>query len=302
MVQYKLPLEQRFADVTCTRRTTLAQPPASPYIVLPKQLTAKHQQLIVRYLQSPRAISHGEWVQALEAFNLLHMGRVVQGRSARTFQQFYQKNIDAVHATPFLEELLTLENIDQEGLSTVARYWQQIASDLNTQDFAENEEGVLLLHTYCLYWWQSFGKGYIREAAVFRDLQTSDILFTAHDLLNPAQRRSIHDLTLLGQRGDIKTSTYFLHNARFFPLRSDFYILRLFDTARNTWLDVVLLKLAAWHKLNGEPTPCTWESVANVLPTAAQLELRGETLVVVPYATWKMRVLEKQHSTGDEIA
>ena len=285
-----------------TRRITLPHPSANPLVVLPEALTAEHQRLIVRYAQSPRLVTRSEWVRALEAFDLLHRARIVQGRKTRTFQQFYQETIDAVHATPFLEELRMLDKVEDTGLSLVATHWQQISVALDEQGFASDSEGVLFLRVYCLYWWQSFGKGYIREVAVFHDLQASGIHFTAHDLRNPAQRRSIYDLTVLDQRGDIKTSTYFLHNARFFPLRCDFYILRLFDTTRNRWQEVVLLKRAAWRKINGEPTVCTWEDVADVLPTAAQMELRGETLVVVPYETWKKRILEKQQSEGGETA
>jgi hypothetical protein len=53
-----------------------------------------------------------------------------------------------------------------------------------------------------------------------------------------------------------------------------------------------------WRELNGEPTPCGWETIARVLPAVAQVAVRGEALVVVPYAEWKARVLGKQLQEG----
>lgn len=275
--------------------TTAAQ------IVFPTMLTELHQQLMVRYSRLPRAITRAEWVQALEAFDMLHTGRITQGRSSRTFQRFYQDAIDTVHATLFLEELLKTSNVETDGSSLITSYWQKIASELNAQGItAESMEGCVLI-AYCLYWWQSFGKGYIREIAIFRDLEQSGILYEAHDLRDPIQRRSVYDLTVLNQRGDIKTSTYFLHSARMFPLRCAFYIIRLFDTKNNRWLDIVMLKRDAWDKLNGEPIASDWSTVSSVLPAAAQVEIRGESLVVVLYTEWKERVLSRQSDIGDEI-
>ena len=281
------------------RKNRLNQSPSNYLIVLPGQYTEEYRQLVARYAQSPRALTRTEWLKALEAFDLLHTGRIIQDATIRTFQQFYQNAIDAVYATLFLNELLATEDVELLGLSLVARYWQQITADLNAHGIVEGNVEANTLLIYCLYWWQSFGKGYIREVSVFQDLETSGVGFEAHNLSIPAQRRSLYDLTILGQRGDIKTSTYFLHMARFFPLRCDFYVVRLFDTVRNRWLDVVLLKRAAWDKLNGEPTICTWETVARVLPEAGQMEMRGETLVVVTYEIWKRLVLQVQKREGE---
>ena len=218
----------------------------------------------------------------------------------RTFQQFYQHSIDAIHATAFLEELLAMEEVEKEGLRLVAGYWQLIVSALIAQGIVGETVETRALLAYCLYWWQSFAKGYIREVAVFRDLEQSGVIFQAHDLSDPVQRRSAYDLTVLGQRGDIKTSPYFLHNARFFPLRSDFYMVRLYDEATTQWRDIVLLKTTAWQGLNGDPTPCTWAQVTDILPSVAQINIRGEVLVVVLYAEWKDRVLRKQQVQGDK--
>jgi hypothetical protein len=99
---------------------------------------------------------------------------------------------------------------------------------------------------------------------------------------------------VLGRRGDVKTSTYFIHTARAFPLRCDFYIVRLWDEALSQWLDLTLLKPETWQELDGEPTACDWEMVARVLSAVAQISVRGETLVVTPYDEWEDRVLRKQ--------
>jgi hypothetical protein len=263
-------------------------------------LTAEQRQLIVKYARLPRSITRSEWIQALQAFDLLHTGRVVKGRRTLTFQRFYQQTIDAKYATTFLEDILLAENVEEEGQRYVASYGHQMISELANLGISGDTVEVRALLAYCLYWWQSFGKGYIREVAVFRDLEESDVIFEAHDLRDPAQRRSPYDLIVLEQHGDIKTSTYFLHNARLFPLRCDFYIVCLFDENTSRWLDIVLLKPEAWRKLNGEPTHCTWDNVAHTLPSVVQVELRGESRVVVPYSYWKERVLCKQSREGEK--
>ncbi len=267
-------------------------------IVLPAQLTDEQRRLLVKYARLPRSVTRAEWRLALAAFDLLHAGRVTWGSETLTFQAFYLRSIDAAHATPFIEELLRTADVEAEGTRLTEKHWGQIVAALTEQGVVGDAVEVRALLAYCLYWWRSFSKGYIREVVVFRDLEQSGIAFDAHDLRDPTQRRSAYDLTVLEQRGDVKTSTYFMHTARAFPLRCDFYIVRLWDDAANQWLDLVLLNPEAWRAIDGEPTPCAWETVARVLPAVAQVEVRGETLVVVLYAEWKARVLSRQSQEG----
>jgi len=268
--------------------------PKVTQIVVPAQLTDEQRRLLVKYVRLPRSVTRAEWVQALAAFDLLHAGRVTWGSETLTFQAFYLRCIDTVHATVFVEELLTTTDAEVDGAQLAEKYWKQIVTTLTSQGVTGDAVEVRALLAYCLYWWRSFSKGYIREVAVFRDLEQSGVAFEAHDLRDPAQRRSAYDLTVLGRSGDVKTSTYFIHTTRAFPLRCDFYIVRLWDETVHQWLDLVLLKPDAWRELDGEPTPCTWETVARVLPTVAQVLVRSETLVVVLYAEWKARVRHKQ--------
>jgi len=234
----------------------MADTPQVTQILLPAQLTDEQRRLLVKYARLPRSLTRAEWGLALAAFDRLHAGRVTWGGKTWTFQAFYLRCIDATHVTPFLEELLAAADVEAEGTRLTAEHWRQIVAALTEQGVVGDTLEVRALLAYCLYWWRSFSKGYLREVVVFRDLEQSGIAFDPHDVRDSAQRRSAHDLTVLGQRGDVKTSTYFLHTARAFPLRCDFYMVRLWDEGTTQWLDLVLLKPEAWRALDGEPTRC----------------------------------------------
>lgn len=268
-------------------------------VLFPPQLTEAHRRAIVKYATLPRSLTRQEWPLALAAFDLLHSGNVILNNKTMTFQAFYVRWIDEPYATPFLHELLKAADIEADGARLVIETWRAIVTALSDRGLAGETVEARGLLVYCLYWWRSFGKGYVREVSVFRDLEQSGVRFSAHDLRDSDERRSLHDLTVLGRHGDIKTSTYFVHLARMFPLRSDFYIVRLWDRIASEWLDIVLLKPEAWREMDGPPTPCTWERVARVLPAPAVVEMRGEELVVVVYDEWKDRVLKKQATKGE---
>ena len=128
----------------------------------------------------------------------------------------------------------------------------------------------------------------------FRDLKHSGIEFVAHDLTKRDERFSPYDLTVLGFRGDVKTSTYFLHAARSYPLTNDFYLVRIYDMVRRMWLDIAMLKPTMWMVLDGDTMLCELDDVASLLPAPLQLIVRDEVLVVITYAEWKQRVLRLQ--------
>lgn len=129
---------------------------------------------------------------------------------------------------------------------------------------------------------------------MFHDLATSEIRFVAHDLRRRDERFSPYDLTILGRRGDIKTSTYFLSMRRAEALKHDFYITRLYHPPTHGWRNVVLLRAAFWRVLDGEPTPTALDQVWQVLPGVAQVWLAAQPFVVVLYETWKERIRQRQ--------
>jgi len=151
-----------------------------------------------------------------------------------------------------------------------------------------------LLVAFCIFWWQSFTKGYAFEVEIFHDLTTDGVHFVAHDLRRREERFSPYDLTVLGYRGDVKTSTYFLSVHRSEQLRHDFYITRLYHPIAHDWRKVVLLREAFWRILDGESTPTVLEQVWQILPGVARVWLAGRLFVIVPYETWKDRVLQRQ--------
>ena len=137
---------------------------------------------------------------------------------------------------------------------------------------------------------------------IFADLREAGIEFAAHDLLKREERRSPYDLMVLGRKGDVKFSTYFLHLARSFPLRHDFYITRLYAVSRRMWQDVVLLRPEVWAELDGETQATALEYTLNIFPTAAEVQLRGAPYIAVDYALWKDRVKARQQAPKEGIS
>ena len=109
-------------------------------------------------------------------------------------------------------------------------------------------------------------------------MKHSGIKFVAHDLTRRDERYSPYDLIVLGFRGDIKTSTYFLHVARSYPLTNDFYLVRIYDVVRRMWLDIAMLKPAVWMVLDGDTIPCELDDVSSLLPMSLRLMTRDEVL------------------------
>ena len=168
------------------------------------------------------------------------------------------------------------------------------------------EEGLLtraapfsvLLQGYCLYWWQSFSRGYAFEVYIMRDLKAANIEFQMHDIRRQIGRLSPADLIVLDLLGDIKTSVYFLQWQSRGELPNDFYITRLYEKGRERTL-VVFQKPHAWDVINGGNTiPGTLEAILDLLPTPIEIEQRGIMLVVVDYEAWKQMVRKKQSGQG----
>jgi hypothetical protein len=140
----------------------------------------------------------------------------------------------------------------------------------------------------------AFARGYRFELTVLRDLEASGIAFQAHDLSKRDERLSPYDLVVLGQLGDIKHTTYFLHVARTRLLKCDFYITRLYDSRRRRYVSIVVLQARSWHAINGPVTEASLENAADFFPDAVGVVFDEHRLVVVSYELWKRKVRAKQ--------
>jgi hypothetical protein len=202
---------------------------------------------------------------------------------------------------PLLDSLLAAEDVETVGRQRTGELWQTILSGLQAATTTLSDpHGVRALVMYCNYWWFRFSKGYQREIIVIRDMEQSQVDFQAHDLRTSEGLRSWYDLTVSGWFGDVKSSLYFLHVARNFPLRHDFYLTRLYDAGARQWLDVALLKPHVWQVLNGPAWPYLLDEAARHLPGPLRLTMRGENLVMVTYSDWKARVRAWQaRQTGE---
>lgn len=214
--------------------------------------------------------------------------------TSQTFAQFYQEVFDRPYSSALLAELLLLDDVEGEGALRAEEMGKQAAASLSALGLGGLQETLTveqrLLLAYCLYWWGAFAKGYITEIAVFRDLKQSGIVFQAHDLRQAAERFSPDDLTVSGLRGDIKSSTYFLHTARHFPLRHDFYITALFDAQSRQRRRVVMMQADAWDKIDGDTQAAELAQAAALLPQPVAINVKGQRLIVVEYNLWKEKI------------
>jgi hypothetical protein len=204
-------------------------------------LTPEHDAALSAYLRGVERLSRERWHRLREAIDLLAQSAVTFQGCNYTFAQFYEMFIDRLFAESFLRTLVAIEDVPQDASRLQAATAQQIVKWIQQQDFYQKGqiESRLLL-TFCLYWWSAFAVGYAFEVEIFRDLRAEGIEFFAHDITNRNERLSHFDLTVLGLRGDVKYSTWFLtvENARLEGL--DFFITRLYDETVARWLRVVL--------------------------------------------------------------
>ncbi len=261
-------------------------------------LTSEHDAALSEYLRGAGRLSHEQWHHLREAIDLLARSAVTfQGRGY-TFAQFYETFIDKQFAEPFLQALVATADVTQEAPRLQAATARQIAQWVQQQDFYQKEqlESRWLL-TFCLYWWSAFAVGYAFEVEIFRDLRAEGIEFFAHDITNRDERLSPFDLTVLGLRGDVKYSTWFLtaENARLEGL--DFFITRLYDETGAQWLRVVLLTPIAQELIGDETNAAALVGAVPALPGV--VTAGAMTLMLIRYDDWKSRVRSKQTSKED---
>lgn len=274
-------------------------------INLSPALTERDLDLVLGWLHDPRTMARADWPDALAAFDSLRRSTLEWQGRAMTFGEFYDEFVEEPFASPCLQELMTLTAPTPAGHTILAGYARRLREalmELLPERPLPLPSRVLLAH--CLYWWNAFGKGYLYELIVFTDLRAAGIEFTAHDLSQREGRRSPYDLMVLERKGDVKFSTYFLHVARGFPLRHDFYITRLYAVAQRRWQDVVILRPEVWAELDGEAQPTVLENALHIFPTAAEVQLRGSSYIVIDYVLWKEKVKARQQAqrevTSDE--
>lgn len=230
---------------------------------------------------------------------MLHQALVETETENLTFRETYQRHVDRPFADQYIAELLRLRDVDQEHQAVRARFARAIVRRLTETGLRHPEvRETNLLLAYCLYFWESFAAGYAFEVEIFRDLSESGIVFKAHDIRDRRVRLSPYDLEILGLRGDVKTSFYFLYVGRGQGLPSDFYITRFYEGSRQRTL-VVVLQLAAWEQVDGETITSLLAEATRHFPQPARVELERGSVVIADYSVWKQKVLQRQRNMED---
>ncbi|MEZ4862835.1 MAG: hypothetical protein R3C14_16075 [Caldilineaceae bacterium] len=264
-------------------------------IILPNTFTQDHERALTIYLSNDGRLDTAGRQKLYEAIQLLSQAEVKSGAVASTFRQVYDDYIDEPLADTYFTRLLALADVPTQSPALTAEFARQIAPVLTQARLLSRENPQsYLLFAYCVYWWQSFARGYAFEVEIQQDLEQSQIDFTMHDLLQRDERYSQADLIVLDLLGDIKTSTYFLQLQPSGPLINDFYITRLYHRERVQTL-VVFQKSHAWQRIGGKQTaPGNLDNVLDLLPQPVQLVQSELTLIVVEYEHWKEMVRRVQ--------
>jgi len=264
-------------------------------IAFPTEFTQEHAAALGQYFRSETRLNRTQWELVWEGVDILRRATITLKERKQTFANLYDDLIDRVHADPFIEALYQFDDVARQAEQRRAAVARQIVAGLRKAGYYDRAvpETQLVL-VFCLYWWQSFTKGYAFEVGILRDLTASDILHQAHDLRDRQARLAPFDLMVMGFRGDIKTSTYFFAVERGRGLPHDFYITRLWNRRTRRWQGVVMLKPAFWAALDGETRPSRLEEVLDILPDVAEIRVDTQKLVVVEYQQWKERVKKLQ--------
>ena len=267
--------------------------------VIPTEFNQAHHDALMAYLSDNRNLDTDVWRLVYKGIDLLAEAQVSNQDTTQTFRQVYDEFIRGPLANQFIEQLLETSNVAAESPQITARFARQIRNVLHEAGLLTRDAPFsVLLQGYCLYWWQSFSRGYAFEVYIMRDLKAANIDFQMHDIRNQRGRFSPADLVMLNLLGDIKISIYFLQWQSRGELPNDFYITRLYEKGRERTL-VVFQKRHAWDAIDGGNTnPGTLETILDFLPTPIEIRQRGIMLVVVDYETWKQMVRKKQSGQG----
>ena len=180
-------------------------------IILPDTFTQEHERALTLYLSDDRRLDTAARQKLYETIDLLSQAEVKSDTSSSTFRQVYEQYIGHPFADSYFERLLALTDVPTQSPALTAEFARRIAPALEQVGLlAQDIPQSYLLFAYCVYWWQSFARGYAFEVEIMRDLEVSQVDFTMHDLMSRGERYSQADLIVLDLLGDIKTSTYFL--------------------------------------------------------------------------------------------
>jgi hypothetical protein len=259
-------------------------------VLLPAEFREPQWHIVLDFLQRGHEFRRNEWRQVIIALDLLKNAAVLTDHGLQPFPVIYRQYVEDRYASSYIEQLYRGDQTEARQM----RQWAAVARAIepNLVEIGLSRPDVpatRLLVAYCLYWWKSFALGYALEIEIQKDLVASGIQFEMHDLRLRETRLSPYDLVVLGFKGDIKTSTYFLQAARTRSLLHDFYITRVRGRERTRTL-VVFVKPEMWHTIDGETLLVLLEKIADTLPQAMRIVYRGNELTVVDYETWKTKV------------
>ena len=270
------------------------------HVRLPSSFTDVHKEITRCFVQG-ESFLQAERALLFEAFDLLHRAEVATEAGWESFVIIYERLIEAPFADDYLRDLVKAQDIEAAAEPLRAQVSRKIMPTLREAGLIGPADPFsFYLLAYCLYWWYAFARGYAFEVEVLRDLEASGIRYQAHDVLDPRARRSPFDLVVLGFRGDIKTSTYFLHVTRT-HLSHDFYITRVYEPGERERILVVFLKEPVWEAIDGETIPITLDALAEVLPGAFRLQQNDTILIVLDYEEWKTRLLRVQKADKENM-
>ena len=259
-------------------------------ILLPAEFHEQHRRIVLEFIQRGHEFGRDEWRQAIVAFDLLKNAAVLTDRGLLPFPVIYRQYIEEPYADAFIEQLYLADQVATAGVSQWAKVARAVEPRLAQTGLSRADvTATRLIVAYCLYWWRAFTLGYALEIEIQRDLEASDIRFEAHDLRRREERLSPYDLTILGFKGDIKTSVYFLQASRSRTLPHDFYITRIRGRQRIRTM-VIFMRAEMWHTIDGETLLVLLEQVADTLPQATRIVHEGIELTVIDYETWKAKV------------
>jgi hypothetical protein len=273
--------------------------PRQPLFLINSNFSNAHQHVLTVYLQDERRLTIDMWHLLYEAIKLLDQSVVQIDQVRYTFRQVYNQYIDQALADNYIDQLVSLTDPARQFPALTATFARQIAPILDQAQLrSRNIPQSFLLFAYCVYWWQSFARGYAFEVEIKRDLEASQIAFTMHDIRSRAERYSQADLVVLAMMGDIKTSIYFLQESSERSLPNDFYITRLYEQGHARTL-VVFQKPFAWRRIGGGVVAFgELENVLKLLPQPVQVIESDTVLIVVTYETWKELVRQTQEMSG----
>ena len=150
---------------------------------IPQAFTREHHEVLTIYLTDSRLLRSAEWKTVYEAVDVLEHAEIVYPEGRWRFRQLYNYHIDQLFADLYLDKLLLLDDIPSQNPALVAMFARQIRTTLEQAGLLHRDvpDNWLLL-AYCIYWWQSFTRGYVFEVEIIRDLEASGVKFQAHDL------------------------------------------------------------------------------------------------------------------------